>query len=520
MVMRKKLIFISVSILAAVALSSCTANYLEYNTNPENATDEQMQYENYFSQGALRTLQGCIISNEEHRFQFAELLLGGNLGGYFAEQKTFAGTFGTFDASDGWNSDAFNNVLPAIYGAYTLLSSSSAVDEVTMAVADICRIAAIARVADQYGPIPFSQVGANGSLVASYDTVEELYDTFLSVLTQSINLLTENQGAKIKSTSDICFGGDVTKWIKFANSLKLRYAMRIVYADPAKAQAAAEEAALHPVGTLSSNSDNPTYTHPTRNLHYFAAHMWGDHRASADIVSYMNGFKDPRRANYFTVSEFGGYVGWRRGVNPANAPLGNKCSNINVAADTPMRWFVAAETAFLKAEGELRGWDMGGSARDFYNEGVRLSFDQNGVADKADAYLADATSKPESYSDPSGLGLDASFDTNITPAWNDGAPFEEKLERIITQKWIANFHVEGMEAWSEFRRTGYPRLLPAAQNNSGGVIGEGEFARRAIYPSNEKNSNAENYYEAVNSDLGGKDTMASRLWWDCNPNTK
>jgi GDP-D-mannose dehydratase len=105
-----------------------------------------------------------------------------------------------------------------------------------MAVADICRIAAIARVADQYGPIPFSQVGANGSLVASYDTVEELYDTFLTVLTQSINLLTENQGAKIKSTSDICFGGDVTKWIKFANSLKLRYAMRIVYADPAKAE--------------------------------------------------------------------------------------------------------------------------------------------------------------------------------------------------------------------------------------------------------------------------------------------
>ena len=518
--MRKKFIFISVAALAAVALSSCTANYLEYNTNPETATDEQMQYENYFSQGALRTLQGCIISNEEHRFQFADLLLGGNLGGYFAEQKTFAGTFATFDASDGWNSDAFNNVLPSIYGAYTLLSSSAAVDEVTMAVADICRVAAIARVSDQYGPIPFSQVGANASLVASYDTVEELYTTFITILTKSIDKLTENQAAKIKSTSDICFGGDVVKWIKFANSLKLRYAMRIVYADPDKAQAAAEEVAYHPIGTLSSNADNPTYIHPTRNLHYFAMHMWGDHRVSADIVCYMKGFKDPRCDKYFTVSDFGGYVGWRRGVNPAQAPQGNKCSNMNVTPETPMRWFVAAETAFLKAEGALRGWDMGGNARDFYNEGVRLSFDQWGMADKVNAYLSDATSKPESYKDPSGLGLDGSFDTNITPAWSESANFEEKLERIITQKWIANFNVEGMEAWSEFRRTGYPRLLPSAHNNSGGVIGEGEFARRALYPSTEKNSNAENYYEALNSELGGKDNMASRIWWDCNPNTK
>ena len=518
--MRNKFTFISVAILAAVILSSCTGNYLQYNTNPQNATDEQMQYENYFSQGALRTLQGCIISNEEHRFQFSELLLGGNHGGYFSEQKTFAGTFATFDASDGWYSDGFNNVLPSIYGAYTLLSTSSAVDEVTMAVADICRIAAIARVSDQYGPIPFSQVGANGSLVAPYDTVEELYTMFIDVMSASINTLTENQGAKLKSTSDICFGGDIIKWIKFANSLKLRYAMRIVYADPDKAQMVAEEVAAHPVGALSSNSDNPTYIHPTRNLHYFGMHMWGDHRVAADIVCYMNGFKDPRVSKYFTVSDFGGYVGWRRGVNPAQAPNGAKCSNMNVTPETPMRWFVAAETAFLKAEGALRGWDMDGTAMEFYNQGVRLSMDQWGLADKADAYLADATSRPESYTDPSGLGLNGSYDTEVTPAWSSSASFEEKLERIITQKWIANFNVDGMEAWSEYRRTGYPRLLPAPHNNSGGVVEEGGSARRAIYPSSEKNGNTEYYNAALNADLGGEDTVASRIWWDCNPNTK
>ena len=505
---------------SAAVLTSCTGKYLEYNTNPETATDEQMQYENYFAQGALRTLQGCIISTEEHHFQFSEMLLGGNLGGYFSEQKTFSGTFATFDASDVWYADALNNMLPSIFGAYTLLTSSDAIDGVTLAIADICRVAAVARVSDEYGPIPFSQVGVNGSLVAPYDTVEELYAQFLDILSRSIDLLTENQGAKFKSTSDVCFGGDVTKWIKYANSLKLRYAMRIVYADPDKARKAAEEVTAHPVGTLSSNADNPVFVHPNRNLHYFTMVMWGDHRAAADIVCYLNGFNDPRRNLYFTESEWGGYVGWRRGVNPANAPLGSKCSNMNVTAETPMRWFVAAEAAFLKAEGALRGWDMGGNARQFYEEGVRLAFEQWGLQAYADAYLSDNTSHPAQYKDPSGLGLDAAFDTDVTPAWKVNGTFEENLERIITQKWIANFNVDGMEAWSEFRRTGYPRLLPAAQNNSGGIIPDGGYAHRAIYPLSEKNGNTMNYTEAVNKELGGKDNVASRLWWDCNPNTK
>lgn len=507
-------------LLAALAFTGCTGNYLDYNTDPNNATEEQMQYEYYFSQGAIRSLQGYIVPTEEHYFQFCELLLGGNLGGYFSEQKTFPGTFATFDSSDGWNGAIFDRI-PEIYGAYNLLLSSGAVDDVVMAVADISRVAGTARIADAYGPLPFSKVGADAKLTAPYDTVEELYDQFLSILTSAIEKLTVYKGTKFKSTSDFCFGGDVNSWIKFANSLKLRYAMRIVYADPAKAQKAAEEVAADPIGTIDSNGDNPTFNHPSRNQYYFCVQQWGDHRASADIISYMNGFSDPRRSAYFTTSSYsgGGYVGWRRGVPPAMAPLGNKASNMDVADNTPMYWFCAAEVAFLKAEGALRGWNMGGTARDFYEQGVRLSFDQWGVSG-ADAYLADSQSSPESYVDPSGSGFDASFDTSVTPAWDASADFEGCLERIITQKWIANFRIEGMEAWSDFRRTGYPKLLPSAANNSGGIIPEGGYARRLIYPISETNSNNANYIDAVNKDLGGSDTMASRLWWDCNPNTK
>ena len=92
--------------------------------------------------------------------------------------------------------------------------------------------------------------------------------------------------------------------------------------------------------------------------------------------------------------------------------------------------------------------------------------------------------------------------------------FEESLERIITQKWIANFPL-GLEAWAEFRRTGYPKLMGTASNKSGGDIEEGKFPRRLTYPQDEYKTNSENIRKAVTS-LGG-DYMHSRIWWDCNP---
>jgi hypothetical protein len=77
-----------------------------------------------------------------------------------------------------------------------------------------------------------------------------------------------------------------------------------------------------------------------------------------------------------------------------------------------------------------------------------------------------------------------------------------------------------VEGWFEFRRTGYPKLMPTGANLSNGVIAENGFARRLPYPINELTNNAENYRKAVSEHLGGADNMATRVWWDCNPNTK
>ena len=133
---------------------------------------------------------------------------------------------------------------------------------------------------------------------------------------------------------------------------------------------------------------------------------------------------------------------------------------------------------------------------------MRLSFEQYG-AEGADAYLQ-GTGIPELYEDPAGTYNYGSLLSSVTPKWNDAADFEEMQERIIIQKWIANWLL-GCESWADWRRTGYPHLIPAVEFSSKwGVSDAASGARRMPYPENEATSNEANH-------------MATRLWFDCKP---
>ncbi len=506
--------------LACVASVSCIGNYEEINTNPYEATESQISADDYVIQGALRTMLGYVVPVQEHQFQFMNVLCGSTLGGYLAEQKGWETKISTYNPNDEWCAYPFEKVIPGVYGAYIQLKNSTK-DEVALAVSEIINVSVFAQLADIYGPVPYTRIGVDGSLVAPYDSQEDIYRTCLKKLSESVDILAERSGSSINSNADIVFHGDVKKWIRYANTLRLRLAMRMVYAAPGTARTEAEAAVNHPFGTMADNSDNAKFTHPTQNLYYLTCIQWGDYRASADIVSYMNGYGDPRRAAYFTVSGYGSkpYAGWRRGTRMTDSNGGNQCSNVNVKMSDDMMWMNAAEAMFLKAEGALRGWDMGGSAQSFYEEGIRLSFAQWNVQG-ADSYIADNVSVPEDYTDLSGKGYGSTLKGKITIAWDESAGFEKNLERIITQKWIANWRATGVEAWSEFRRTGYPQLLTAGVNLSGGVIKDSGFARRLKYPVSELTGNTENYNSAISELLKGSDDMATRVWWDCNPRTR
>lgn len=517
--MKRILYIISISLAVACA-SGCIAGYEKINTNPYEATDEHVVADDYLIQGALKTMLGYYVPSQEHQFQFMNILCGSTLGGYLAEQKGWETKTSTYNPNDEWAAYTFEKVIPGIYGAYIQLTSSTD-DPIATSVAEIVNVATFVQLSDIYGPLPYSKIGLDGSLVAEYDSQEDIYNIGFEKLTAAINTLTERSTSVLNANADIIYGGDLKKWIRFANTIKLRMAMRIVYADPTKAQQMAQEAVNHSFGVITTNADNAAYSHPTQNNYYLCCIQWGDYRVAADIACYMNGYKDPRRAAYFTESNYSSlpYAGWRRGTRMEDSNGGNPCSNVKVKMDDKMQWLNAAEATFLRAEGALRGWNMGGDAQDLYEEAIRLSFEQWSTAG-ADAYIADASSTPTDYTDLSGKGYGSVLGSRITIAWDKSGDFEKNLEKIITQKWIANWRGTGVEGWFEFRRTGYPKLMPAGANLSNGVIAEDGFARRLPFPINELTNNTENYRKAVSEHLGGADNMATRVWWDCNPKTE
>lgn len=237
----------------------------------------------------------------------------------------------------------------------------------------------------------------------------------------------------------------------------------------------------------------------------------------ASMDAYMNGYNDPRLAAYFTrATEDGGYHGVRQGISTSvwdRYVDSRYISNINVDENsTEIVWMTAAESFFLRAEGALRGWPMGGTAQEFYERGIAASFEENNISGY-DTYIADATSTPIGFVDNAqGSSLNAPAPSSITIAWDASASEEENLERIITQKWIALFP-DGPEGWAEFRRTGYPKLIPVVTNNSNGSIDTDIQVRRIPYPQSEYNNNREGVLTGV-SKLGGQDNGGVKLWWD------
>lgn len=539
----------TIALTALCGLGACTANYLEVNSNPYEVTREQMEAKDYAIASGLSAMFGSVVSTDVNTAQFTDCLLGGTQGGYYADANGgWTNTISKYNPTDDWTRVFLysDKIIPQLYSNMSSVEGISD-NPLVLAICKIVKVCVLNRVTDAYGPIPYSEIGSTGKIQVAYDNQASVYSQMFDELDEAIALLDENIDTSITATTDLVFDGTAVKWCRFANSMKLRLAMRIVYTDFLSSKGLTprqlgEQAVAHSVGVMQSNDDNaqlssmafgkdgnPVYTACMYNTPNGSV-TGGDSHAAADIICYMNGYGDPRREKYFSRAQFTGdyapdYVGMRRGIAiPGLDKVGLLYSGVNFVdgMNTKVQWMNAAEVAFLKAEAAgVFGWNMGGDAKTFYEQGVRLSFEQWGVAG-ADEYLA-GTSLPEPYRDPNG-GAN-SYPTVLSQlgvAWSDGASKAEMQERIIIQKWIANFHL-GNEAWADFRRTGYPHLIPAMEsavgNNNQGITNLQLGARRMPYPADEVTNNPENYAKAVEM-LGGRDNMATRIWWDCNPDVK
>lgn len=516
-------------------LSSCTIGFEEMNTNPNQVTGDQMEVNNYRTGSKIRNLQNLVIPVQEHMYQFNESLSGGPFAGYIASTvDTWLARFETFNPSDDWRKWPFANVMSETYAPYRGIVNQSD-DEVANAFATLFRVAIMHRMTDSYGPIPYSNPITNESVFVTYDSQETVYCTMFDELDSAIESFKKNIGIAASSWNryDYVYYGNISQWLRYANSLKLRMAMRLSYVKPELAKEKAAEAIAS--GVITANADN-ALMHAPENRTALIYNDWSDSRVAADIINYMNGYEDPRREKMFTsvpVEQGGETVEMYYGIRVGSDVSGKTAfttsySNMKVTPSDPYLWMNAAEVSFLMAEYELR-WGDPSKAKDLYENGIRLSFEERGASGLED-YIIDHEKKPATYVDPLGTYSVAGRQSDITIAWEESGNLaddtvpaadasERNLERIITQKWISSFPL-GVEGWSEYRRTGYPRLLPAPQDKSGGAVDLNRHARRLPYPVEEYGMNGTNLQQAIsilNSESTGTrkgDTMGTQVWWD------
>lgn len=326
------------------------------------------------------------------------------------------------------------------------------------------------------GDLPYSEALKGDSVLQpKYDTQQAIYTGLFADLKTASDQIDTDPGAVGFASGDLVYGGDMAQWRKLANSLRLRLAIHIQKADPAKAQS--EAAAAVAAGVFTSSADNAGLSYlasnPNQNPIYTNHLSRDDYGMSRTLVDSMISWNDPRLPVYAQPNDTGAYAGLQNGLNDGEGPPLKYVSRYGAywreqpAAD--MYFITYAEVLLLQAEAAERGWISGDPAA-LYAAGIRASMEQHGVSD-ADitAYLA----QPRV--------VYAGGMTGLT--------------QIAYELWIA-LYMNGMEAWTQWRRTQVPSLLPGprAIKNAGVLNG---IPERMPYDDQEAVLNKANVDAAV-----------------------
>jgi hypothetical protein len=374
---------------------------------------------------------------------------------------------------------------------------------------------------DYFGPIPYSEVG-NGQDVVNYDSQEAIYTDFFKILTEATGVLSQNLGKTAFATGDVIYAGELDKWLKLGNSLRLRAAIRVSKASPGIAKTEAEAAIAAPGGLIIAFADNanikptpPNFLNPLGVIS-----EWGEFRMSASMESVLKGYQDPRLPMYFAPAKnTGEFKGIRNGLSilQMSDDFNANDNNSNVVprfqnaknAEEPHTLYVAAETWFNMAEAAVNNWNVGSfTAKQCYENGITESLKQWGVAGAATAYIA-STNTPQAFTAPD--PYNAPPLSNIPVAF--GATEAIQREQIGTQKWLSLYPSMSPEAWAEFRRTGFPKLYPRINNENPDASTAPESVQRLIFPPDEATINPGGYKTGVEL-LGGHDKTSTKLWWN------
>lgn len=526
---KKSVLALAATSLMAVGASSCTGDFEDINRNPLLPTTELLNQDGVLNSAFMPQLQfapvwtGLNGTDFVNNYQIADNLTVQSWMGYLAprDAKWTNRNLSQFFFDTGWTNGIFSTGLTSVFSPWISLKQLNYdVKNPNLEIwhiAQLSKIMGLHRTTDKYGAIPYFGVGS-GSFTVAYDSQEEIYKSFFKEIEEAVNHLYTYSlgGVPVPKASDVVYEGDALKWARFGNSLMLRLAMRIRYVDPASSKKWAEQAVNHPAGVMAELSDMAYISNKagftTKNSLFTIAGSYDDTRMGASIQSFLKGYEDPRLGVYFTGNT-------NIAVPPAIPSTGdtyNEAAKPNVGEFSPTIWMKPSEVAFLKAEAALAGYAVSGTAQAFYNEGIRLSFLENGLTEAQARTYQTSTRLPAAFQDIASK-YGASAKSTVTVRWDDAQGEEVKLEKIITQKYLA-IYPDGMEAWSEWRRTGYPRLLPANSNisNFGVATSDGhkDGVRSIPYPQKEITENATNVQNAIVKYRGGANAASVNVWWD------
>ena len=529
-------------IVGVLALSLFTAcDFQKVNTNEFELLPEEGLMDGISIGGPITAMQKCVFpvgtqadgTSVANRYQTAYNLAADCWSGYFGQNNNWGGPNNlNYFLKDGWVASSYTESYSTVVPLWQDLKGKTETQfPEVFALAQILKISAWHKATDMFGPIPYKEAG-KGLITVPYDSQEEVYKAMFKELSDAIEVLTkyaDNGNSKLLPNADAVYAGDVHKWVVYANSLMLRLAMRVYYADAALSKKYALQAVNHSYGVMKTKDDEAKMERGAslefKNNLDVLINQYNECRMGSSMLAYLGGYQDPRLPKYFntstvsqavTVGTYGKYSGVPTGHDVSSNDAFKDSSRPAITSTTPTYWMRASEVYFLLAEAALHGFAVGGTAESLYEKGIEMSFEENGIASSEVVDYMSSGLKPSAYSfhltNPS-VNVDVPAVTEATTAW--GGTDEEKLEKIMIQKWIA-LYPNGQEAWSEYRRTGYPKLHSVITNYSNGEIDSEVGIRRMRFPTN-KSTSAEdiaNLESARKLLRGGLDKAGTRLWWD------
>ncbi len=526
--------------LGTLMLGGCK-KFLDVNQNPNIANDPGIE-------NVLPSAQVEIAHVLGNNFQ-----VNGSFWAQYWTQSPLANQYKQYDQYQP-STDNYNRAWATLYdGAlsdlqYVYNTASGKSNKNYMAIARLMSAYTFQLITDAWGDVPFTEalkgLEENGGITApKYDAQALIYDSILSQINEAISLIDVNSDVH-PGADDLVYGGDMSHWLEFAYTLKLKTALRLSEASPTKAAALIAEIEADPnfAGFISDangdakiafstagGSENPLYSEivgvgRTQNLF-----------ASSTCVDSMNANSDPRVFVFYKPLANGAVVGNKQGdYNNATSAsgkslvsftVGGEAANANSAA-APVRFLSTSESLFLQAEAVARGW-LSGDDKALFEDGIRSSFETYLTEEGVEEVLRDSfpgqpisastifvnTVDYATYRYINGDTLSGYLEndtvgiTNLGPSYWAQYPSSgttsDKVRHIVTQKWFSMCGNQGFEAWTEQRRTGYPDFLIISVNS---LIGT-KLPARFVYPTQEIN---------LNASFPGLKTVDTKVWWDKN----